>query len=179
MPLFPIAGRISNVYVVPSVTGFLMIDSLLDGNFRAFGNAAWHIVLPAFALALSGIGQAARLTRANMVETYDRPYIEMAQSYGFPERRIASRYAFRPSMIPSMTIIGLDFAAMLGNAFLVEAVFAWPGLSRYGVAVILRKDLNAIVGTVLCISALFLIVNIIVDLVTAYLNPRIRHSQRA
>jgi len=179
LPLFPIAGRISNVYVVPSVTGFLMVDSLLDGNFRAFGNAAWHIVLPAFALALSGIGQAARLTRANMVETYDRPYIEMAQSYGFPERRIASRYAFRPSMIPSMTIIGLDFAAMLGNAFLVEAVFAWPGLSRYGVAVILRKDLNAIVGTVLCISALFLIVNIIVDLVTAYLNPRIRHSQRA
>jgi peptide/nickel transport system permease protein len=114
-----------------------------------------------------------------MVETYDRPYIEMAQAYGFPERRIARRYAFRPSMIPSMTIIGLDFAAMLGNAFLVEAVFAWPGLSRYGVAVILRKDLNAIVGTVLCISALFLIVNIIVDLVTAYINPRIRHSQRA
>ena len=96
-------------------------------------------MLPAFALALSGIGQAARLTRSNMVETYDKPYIEMAQSYGFPEKRIANRYAFRPSLIPSLTIIGLDFAAMLGNAFLVEAVFAWPGLSRYGVAVILQK----------------------------------------
>jgi peptide/nickel transport system permease protein len=179
LPLFPIAGRISSAFSVPTITGFLLVDTLLAGDVRAFGDAAWHLVLPAFALALSGIGQAARLTRSNMVETYDRPYIEMAQSYGFPERRIARRYAFRPSMIPSMTIIGLDFAAMLGNAFLVEAVFAWPGLSRYGVAVILRKDLNAIVGTVLCISALFLIVNIIVDLVTAYINPRIRHSQRA
>jgi peptide/nickel transport system permease protein len=178
LPLFPIAGRISDTYAISPVTGFLLIDTLLQGDIRAFGNAAWHIVLPAFALALSGIGQAARLTRANMVETYDKPYIEMAQSYGFPARRIANHYAFRPSLIPSLTIIGLDFAAMLGNAFLVEAIFAWPGLSRYGVAVILRKDLNAIVGTVLIISATFLLVNIIVDLLIALLNPRIRYSQR-
>ena len=127
---------------------------------------------------MSGVGQAARLTRANMVETYDKPYIEMAQAYGFKARRIANKFAFKPSLIPSLTIIGLDFAAMLGNAFLVEAVFAWPGLSRYGVAVILRKDLNAIIGTVLIISATFLIVNLIVDLMIAFLNPRIRHSQR-
>ena len=179
LPLFPIAGRISDTITIAPVTGFLLIDTLVAGNIKAFGNAAWHIVLPAFALALSGIGQAARLTRSNMVETYDKPYIEMAQSYGFPEKRIANRYAFRPSLIPSLTIIGLDFAAMLGNAFLVEAVFAWPGLSRYGVAVILRKDLNAIIGTVLIISAMFLIVNVIVDLLIAFINPRIRYSQRA
>ena len=179
LPLFPIAGRISDTMSIAPVTGFLLVDTIVAGNFAAFANAAWHVVLPAFALALSGIGQAARLTRSNMVETYDKPYIEMAQSYGFPERRIASRYAFRPSMIPSLTIIGLDFAAMLGNAFLVEAVFAWPGLSRYGVAVILRKDLNAIIGTVLVISAMFLIVNVVVDLLIAFINPRIRYSQRA
>ena len=178
LPVFPIAGRISDSYTIPAVTGFLLVDTLVAGDPRAFGNAAWHIVLPAFALALSGIGQAARLTRANMVETYEKPFIEMARSYGFPGRRIANRYAFKPSLIPSLTIIGLDFAAMLGNAFLVEAVFAWPGLSRYGVAVILRKDLNAIVGTVLIISATFLIVNIIVDLLITFLNPRIRHSER-
>ena len=178
LPLFPIAGRISTAYTIEPVTGFLLLDTLLAGNLGAFFDAAWHIILPAFALALSGIGQAARLTRANMVETYDRPFIEMARSYGFPERRIANRYAFKPSLIPSLTIIGLDFAAMLGNAFLVEAIFAWPGLSRYGVAVILRKDLNAIVGTVLIISATFLIVNIIVDLLIAFINPRIRLSQR-
>lgn len=179
LPLFPIAGRISDSYAIPPVTGFLLVDTLAAGNIAAFGNALSHLVLPAFALALSGIGQAARLTRANMVETYGRPFIEMARSYGFPERKIARRYAFRPSLIPSLTIIGLDFAAMLGNAFLVEAVFAWPGLSRYGVSVILRKDLNAIVGTVLVISAMFLIVNIIVDILIAIINPRIRLSQRS
>ena len=134
-------------------------------------------MLPAFALALSGIGQAARLTRSNMVETYDKPYIEMARPTAFREKRIANRYAFRPSLIPSLTILGLDFAAMLGNAFLVEAVFAWPGLSRYGVAVILRKDLNAIIGTVLIISAMFLIVNLVVDLLSPSSIPRIRYSR--
>ncbi|MDQ0322489.1 peptide/nickel transport system permease protein [Pararhizobium capsulatum DSM 1112] len=177
--IFPIAGRISDTFSIPTITGFLMIDTLLAGDIKAFGNAVWHIILPAFALALSGIGQAARLVRSNMVETYDKPYIEMAEAYGFPEKRIARRYALRPSLIPSLTIIGLDFAAMLGSAFLVEAVYAWPGLSRYGVAVILRKDLNAIVGTVLVISAVFLIVNLIVDLLVSILNPRIRLSQRA
>ncbi len=177
LPLFPIAGRINVAFEVPHATGFLIIDSLLANNIAAFFDALWHIALPAFALALSGIGQAARLTRANMVETYERPYIEMARSYGFPEWRIARKFAFKPALIPSLTIIGLDFAAMLGNAFLVEAIFAWPGLSRYGVAVILRKDLNAIVGTVLIVSAAFLIANLIVDLLIAFTNPRIRHSR--
>lgn len=179
LPIFPVAGRLAEGFEVPTVTGFLTVDSLLAGDPAAFVSTLHHIALPAFALALSGIGQAARLTRANMVETYDRPYVEMARSYGWPEHRIATRYAFKPSLIPSLTIIGLDFAAMLGNAFLVEAVFAWPGLSRYGVEVILRKDLNAIVGTVLVISAAFLIVNIVVDLLTAVINPRIRYSERA
>lgn len=175
----PIAGRIDDSYDIVRVTGFLTIDTLLAGQVDAFADALAHLALPAFALAFSGIGQAARLTRANMIETYDTPYIEMAQAYGFPEGRIARRYAFRPSLIPSMTIIGLDLAALLGNAFLVEAVFGWPGLSRYGVQVILRKDLNAIVGTVLIISAVFIIVNIIVDILTVLLNPRIRHAEKA
>jgi len=179
LPLFPIAGRIHTDFDIARTTGFLLIDTLLVGNLRAFFDALWHLFLPAFALALSGIGQAARLTRANMTETYRRPYIEMAHSYGFPVWRVARKYAFKPSLIPSLTIIGLDFAAMLGNAFLVEAIFAWPGLSRYGVAVILRKDLNAIVGTVLIISAAFLIANLIVDLLIALLNPKIRYARRS
>lgn len=178
LPIFPIAGRLSDSMTIPVHTGFLLLDTLIAGNLAAFIDALKHLILPAFALALSGIGQAARLVRSNMVETYQKPYIEMAGAFGFPEKRIAMRYAFRPSLIPSLTIIGLDFAAMLGNAFLIEAVYAWPGLSRYGVAVILRKDLNAIVGTVLIISAVFLIVNLIVDLLVSVINPRIRLSQR-
>ncbi len=179
LPIFPAAGQLSDSIAVPRPTGFLLIDTLLAGDFHAFGDALRHLVLPAFALALSGIGQAARLVRSNMVETYDKPYIEMAEAYGFPQKRIAGRYALRPSLIPSFTIIGLDFASMLGSAFLVEAVFGWPGLSRYGVAVILRKDLNAIVGTGLVIALMFLVVNLLVDLFVTMINPRIRLSQRA
>lgn len=179
LPVFPVAGQISDSFDVDRITGFLLVDTLLQGNVRAFLDVAWHIVLPALALALGGIGQAARLIRANMAETYKKPYIEMAEAYGVPARRIANRYAFRPSLIPSLTIIGLDVASMLGNAFLIEAVFAWPGLSRYGVAVILRKDLNAIVGTGLVIAVMFLVINLFVDFLVSVINPRIRLSQRA
>ena len=177
LPLFPIAGRLAEGYTIDPVTGFMLIDTLLAGDIYAFGNAAWHLILPSFALALSGIGQAARLTRSNMLSTYERPYIEMARAYGFAERRIANRYAFKPSLTPSLTVIGLDFASMLGNAFLVEAIFAWPGLSRYGVAVILRKDLNAIIGTVLVISATFIITNIIIDVLVRMINPRMKYTR--
>jgi peptide/nickel transport system permease protein len=128
--IFPIAGRISDAMRIETVTGFMLVDTLLAGRWDAFLSALNHIILPAFALSLSGMGQAARLTRANMISAYQQPYVEMAQAYGFSERRIASRYAFRPSLIPSLTILGLDFAALLGNAFLVEVIFAWPGISR-------------------------------------------------
>jgi peptide/nickel transport system permease protein len=176
--LFPIEGRLTaTVPPPPAVTGFVIIDSILAVNGGALADSLHHLVLPALALAMAGIGQTARLTRASMVETYRKPYIEMAQAYGFRESRIANRYAFRPALVPVLTILGLDLAALLGNAFLVESVFGWPGLSRYGVEVILHKDLDAIVGTVLIIATGFLIANIAVDLLVALVNPRIRFAQ--
>lgn len=175
----PVAGRLLDPLVRPPlVTGMYTVDALLSGQFAAAWDALRHLILPAIALALAGMGQAARLTRANMVESYDRQYIEMARAFSFSETSIALKYALRPALIPTLTILGLDFAALLGNAFLVEKVFNWPGLGRYGVRAMLQKDLNAIVGTVLVIGALFLIVNIVVDLVTAYMNPRIRLQGR-
>jgi peptide/nickel transport system permease protein len=174
---FPIEGRLTaTLPPPPAVTGFLIVDSILAGDLRALVDALHHLALPALALAMAGIGQTARLTRASMVETYRKPFIEMAEAYGFRESRIASRYAFRPALVPVLTILGLDLAALLGNAFLVESVFGWPGLSRYGVEVILHKDLDAIVGTVLIIATAFLIANIAVDLVVALVNPRIRFA---
>jgi peptide/nickel transport system permease protein len=174
---FPIEGRLTaTLPPPPAVTGFLIVDSFLAGDLRALVDALHHLALPALALAMAGIGQTARLTRASMVETYRKPFIEMAEAYGFRESRIASRYAFRPALVPVLTILGLDLAALLGNAFLVESVFGWPGLSRYGVEVILHKDLDAIVGTVLIIAAAFLIANIAVDLLVALVNPRIRFA---
>ncbi len=175
--LFPIEGRLTaSLTPPPDVTGFVTIDAILAGNGSVLVDALHHLVLPALALAMAGIGQTARLTRASMVETYQKPYIEMAQAYGFRASRIANRYAFRPALVPVLTILGLDLAALLGNAFLVESVFGWPGLSRYGVEVILHKDLDAIVGTVLIIAAGFLVANIVVDLLVAVVNPRIRFA---
>jgi len=174
-PIFPIEGQLmQSTPVPPHVTGFLLVDTLVAGNGAAFLDALYHLVLPATALAMSGLGQCARLTRSNMIEVYDKPYVEMERAYGFRPFRIATRYAFRPAFIPTLTILGLEFAAMLGNAFLVEKVFGWPGLSRYGVEVIIRKDLDAIVGTVLIIAAAFLIMNILVDILVGVVNPRIR-----
>ena len=177
--LLPVAGRLSEAFEPPPmVSGMYTLDALIACQWRVFLDAIQHLILPALALALAGMGQAARLTRTNMAEVYGRQYVEMARAFGFREREIAFKYALRPAMIPTLTILGLDFAVMLGNAFLVEAVFVWPGMAKYGVFAILRKDLNAIVGTVLVIGAMFLIVNIIVDLVTAYINPQIRLGRR-
>ena len=173
--LLPVAGRLVDPLIKPEhFSGLYTLDALVAGDWRAFWDALSHLILPAIALALAGLGQAARLTRANMVETYGQQYIEMARAFNFSERSIAFKYALRPAMIPTLTILGLDFSVMLGSAFLVELVFNWPGLARYGVYAMLQKDLNAIVGTVLVIGAMFVVVNILVDLVVTYINPRIR-----
>ncbi len=179
LDIFPIAGRVSrSAELPPMVTGLLIVDSAITGMWSTFFDAVRHIVLPAIALAMGGLGTAARLTRANMSEVYDRQYIQLARAFSYTEREISFKYALRPAMVPTLTILGLDFAIMLGNAFLVEMVFAWPGMARYGVEVIIRKDLNGIVGTVLVISAFFLIINMIIDIVVAYMNPRIRYQDQ-
>ena len=175
---FPIMSRISeeNESAVQGI-GFILFHSLFTGNFSIFWDALQHITLPALALSLSGLGQASRLTRSNVVSVLEMPHIEMARSYNFPSHKLMFKYALRPAMIPTLTILGLDLAAMLGNAFLVEAIFAWPGLAKYGVEVILHKDLNAIVGTVLVMSLFFLIINIVVDVLVSLINPKIRFKE--
>lgn len=176
--VLPVAGRLGDAFVPPpKVTGLVAVDALLGGQWATFWDAIRHMILPAVALAMAGLGQAARLTRANLLETYGKPYVEMARAYGVSEPALAFKYALRPAMIPTLTVLGLDFAAMLGGAFLVEAVFNWPGMARYAVQAIVRKDLNAIVGTTLVIAAFFLLINIVVDLIVGYINPRIRYRQ--
>lgn len=174
----PTLGRISfSTTPPPAITGMFTVDALLTGRWATFWDAFLHLLLPASALALAGLGQAARLTRANMVETYGKPYVEMARAFGVRERVLAMKYALRPAMIPTLTVLGLDFAAMLGNAFLVEIVFGWPGIARYAVQTMLHKDLNGIVGVTLVIAAVFLVVNLAVDLLVGWINPRIRFRQ--
>ncbi|MDI3480591.1 MAG: peptide/nickel transport system permease protein [Tepidanaerobacteraceae bacterium] len=174
-PILPILGRIdSNLTVPPTVTGLMTIDSLLAGDFEAFKSAFLHLLLPALALAMGGMSQAARITRASMSENLSRDYVGSEMAAGIPMKLIILKYVLRPSLIPTVTIIALDIAAMLGNAFLVELVFNYPGISRYGINAMLTKDLNAIVAVIMVIGLAFVVMNFIVDLIVAYLDPRIR-----
>ncbi len=178
--IFPSMGRLSwGVPRPPTITGMLTVDSLITGHFATFGNALWHIILPGFALSIGGMAQEARITRSSVVENLNKDYIVSATSHGIPERKIMSKYLLKPSLIPTISIMGLDIASLIGNAFLVELIFNWPGFSRYGVNAMLNKDLNAIVGVVVVIGLVFALGNIVVDAIIAYLDPRIRMMERA
>lgn len=171
----PTMGRLSlDIPRPPRVTGFMTIDSLLAGNPRAFFDSIWHLILPALALAMGGLAQEARITRSTMSDNLSKDYVASGRSLGIPENVMMGSFLLKPSLIPTISILGLDFAATMGNAFLVEMIFIWPGLSRYGINAMLRKDLNAIAAVILVLGVVFILVNIIVDLVVAQLDPRIR-----
>jgi peptide/nickel transport system permease protein len=172
---FPIIGRLSeNITAPPVRTGLVTIDALLAWQPQVFVNAIWHMVLPAVSLAMGSIAQAARITRSSMADNLSKDYIAAARALGIPERIVSGRLLLKPSLIPTISILGLDIAATISIAFLVELIFNWPGLGRYGMTAMLHKDLNAISAVILIFGAIFILANIIVDLVVAYLDPRIR-----
>jgi len=173
--LFPVSGQIAHgVTPPPVITGLITVDSLITGNMRAFFSALFHLFLPALSLSMAGLSQQARIARSSMSDNLQKEYILAHRACGIPERRIMSKYLLKPSLIPTVSILGLDFAALLSNAFLVEMIFNWPGISRYGVNAILQKDLNAVAAVVMILGITFVTVNIIVDVIVAYLDPRIR-----
>jgi peptide/nickel transport system permease protein len=132
------------------------------------------MILPAMSLAMGSIAQAARITRSSMADNLSKDYIAAARALGIPERMVSGRFLLKPSLIPTISILGLDIAATISVAFLVELIFNWPGLGRYGMTAMLHKDLNAISAVILIFGAIFILANIVVDLIVAYLDPRIR-----
>ncbi len=174
---FPTMGRLSDsLSRPPVVTGLMTVDALLAGDLAVFWDAVHHLVLPATALAMGGIAQEARITRSTMSDNLMKDYIGAERALGVPERVIMGKFLLKPSLIPTISILGLDFAATMSNAFLVELIFVWPGLSRYGINAMLRKDLNAIAAVIMVLGVVFILVNILVDLVVGQLDPRIRLS---
>jgi peptide/nickel transport system permease protein len=173
--VLPTMGRLSPwIARPPVITGMVSLDALLSGNFAAFGDAIRHLILPAVSLALGGMAQEARITRSTISDNLRKDYIASAKGFGVPDRLIMFKYLLKPSLIPTVSILGLDFASLIGNAFLVELIFNWPGFSRYGIHAMLNKDLNAVSAVVMVLGVVFIIVNIIVDLIVAWLDPRIR-----
>ena len=171
--VLPVVGRLSAEYTIPTVTGFMLIDTLLAGNFAAFGDAFLHLLCPAFALACGGMFQEARIIRNAMVESMNKDYLIAHKGYGIPEGLVFRKYLLKPSLIPAISVLGLDVAGMFGGSFLVEIIFVWPGIARYGTNAIMSKDLNAISAVVLITGVIVVIVNIIVDIVVSFLDPRV------
>ena len=174
-PVLPVLDRLSSGVIPPSrITGMYIIDSILTGNFKTALDAAYHLLLPALALAIGPLFQEARILRSSLTDNMGKEYISVATGYGLPKRALMGKYLLKPSAIPVITVMGLDFASLMGNAFLVEKVFNWPGLSRYGINAMLNKDLNSISAVIIIIGVIFLVANILVDIIMAYLDPRIR-----
>lgn len=171
----PTLGRLSDHLTAPPVvSGLMTVDTLLAGDLKAFGDAVKHLLMPGVALAMAGLAQSARLTRATMSDNLVKDYVAAERALGIPERAIMWRFLLKPSLIPTVSILGLDFAAIIGNAFLLELIFHWPGISRYGVKAMLHKDLNSTAAVVLTLGLVFVVVNICVDLIIGALDPRIR-----
>ena len=176
LDLFPITGRLSLKYsqTITRETGFMLIDTLLAGSVAAHANAWAHLILPALALSFGGMGQIIRITRSSMVDIEGKDFIEASHGFGLPRWLVVYKYSLKNAFIPTLTIIGLLYAWLLGGAFIIEIVFGWPGLAKYGVQSVLTTDVNALVGVTMTIGLMFVLTNFIVDVILDRIDPRIQ-----
>ena len=171
----PVTGRLDGgIDFEANFTGLLLIDGTLAGRSDVVLDAIRHLFLPAIALSAAGIGQVMRITRTAMIEVSSRDFVEATRAYGIPEKVVTFRYMLRVASVAPLTILGLEFASLIGNAFIVEFVFSWPGIASYGVRTILQKDLNAVIGVVLVSGVFFVVANLTIDIILGVLDPRHR-----
>jgi len=174
--LFPVGGRLSPGTELLPITGMNTLDALLRGDLDAFADAFGHLVLPATVLATVPAAVITRMTRSTLVETLSKDFVRTARAKGLRERAVVVRHALRGSLVPIVTVIGLHFGLLLGGAVLTETVFGWPGLGKYTVDSVLRRDFHAVQGALLLMATTFVLVNLAVDVLYAFLDPRIREG---
>lgn len=174
MGWLPATGRIASP--PPRITGLMLVDSLIATDVQAFRSALAHLALPAFTLALAPMADIARMTRSSFIEEFNKDYVHALETSGIPSKLIAYKYVFKASFAATLTIIALDYGFLIGSAFLIEIVFGWPGMARYGVNAILENDINAIIGVTLVVGLVFIIANMAVDILYGYFDPRVRYG---
>ncbi|RCW50673.1 MULTISPECIES: ABC transporter permease [unclassified Halanaerobium] len=172
----PISGRISRMADLNVITNFYIIDSIITSNWAAFKSTISHLILPALTLATIPVAMIARMTRSTTLEVLNQDYIRTARAKGLPEKIVITKHVLKNSLIPVVTIIGLQFGSFLGGAVLTETVFARAGVGRLLINGILGRDFPVIQGAVLFIATFFVFINLIVDLLYSYLDPRIHYS---
>jgi dipeptide transport system permease protein len=175
--LTPVSGRIAVLHYVQPVTGFLLIDTLMAGDFAAFRSALWHLILPAIVLGTVPLAVIARMTRSAMLEVLGEDYIRTAKAKGLPPLRIITLHALRNALIPVVTVIGLQVGVLFTGAILTETIFSWPGVGKWLVEAISRRDYPVLQGGTLLIGTMVMLVNLLVDVTYGLINPRIRHTR--
>ncbi|OWV94997.1 peptide ABC transporter permease [Rhizobium sp. R72] len=171
----PVSGRISLMYFFKPVTGFMLIDSLLSGQAGAFKSAFVSLILPTIVLGTIPLAVIARQTRSAMLEVLGEDYVRTSRSKGLAPIRVVGLHALRNAMIPVVTSIGLQVGVLLGGAILTETIFSWPGIGKWMVDAVFKRDYTVVQGGLLMIAGIIMIVNLIVDLMYGLINPRIRH----
>jgi dipeptide transport system permease protein len=172
----PVSGRISLLYYFPQVTGFMLIDSFLSGQKGAFSSAVSHLILPSIVLATIPLAVIARQTRSAMLEVLGEDYVRTARAKGLSTRSVVGIHALRNAMIPVITVIGLSVGTLLAGAILTETIFSWPGIGKWMVDSISRRDYPVVQSGLLLIAAMVMVVNLLVDMTYGLINPRIRHN---
>ncbi|MBI2933032.1 MAG: ABC transporter permease [Planctomycetes bacterium] len=172
----PVSGNIDPTFEIESRSGFLLFDSLLAGQGAAFLDALAHLVLPALALATIPMAMTARITRSSMLEVLGSDYVRTARAKGLSPRAVVVRHALRNALIPIVTLLGLEFGYLLGGAVLTEEVFDWPGMGTYLVRAVSQNDPVSICGVALVIASTFIIANLLVDVLYAFIDPRIHYG---
>ena len=173
----PVSGRISLIYFFPPVTGFMLIDSLLSGQDGAFRSAVSHLILPTIVLATIPLAVIARQTRSAMLEVLSEDYVRTARAKGLSPFRVVSVHALRNAMIPVITTIGLQVGVLLAGAILTETIFSWPGIGKWMVESISRRDYPVVQGALLMVASIIMLVNLAVDMLYGLINPRIRYAR--
>jgi peptide/nickel transport system permease protein len=167
----PLAGRLDGFPPEP-VTGLMVVDALIAGDGEALASALRHITLPALTLALPAAATVVRFTRNGVIGVINSPSVAYQTAMGFPRRVIVWKYVLRMALTATVTQLGLIFGILLAGAVVVETVFDWPGLGAYAVRSILQSDYNAVMGFTLCTGALFVFINLLVDMLQAAIDPR-------
>ena len=171
----PVSGRISLIYFFKPVTGFMLIDSLLSGQAGAFKSALTYLILPTIVLATIPLAVIARQTRSAMLEVLGEDYVRTARSKGMSPFRVIGIHALRNAMIPVITTIGLQIGVLLAGAILTETIFSWPGIGKWMVDAVFKRDYAVVQGGLLMIAGVIMLVNLAVDVTYGFINPRIRH----
>jgi peptide/nickel transport system permease protein len=176
LDLFPISGRLATGTEITQITGLNVVDSALTANWAGFRDALHHLVLPAIALSTIPAAIIARITRSSMLDVLSQDYIRTARAKGATERAVILRHALANALLPVVTVIGLQIGFLLSGAVLTETIFAWPGMGRWVIQAIPSNDIPVVQGGVLVFALVFVLVNLLVDISYAWLDPRIRYS---